>query len=132
MRTFAVAIFATMLMLAACARVDARDWEWFVRNTNPHIAGCMPTTYYERHGDGVATYRHPIGTWLRFTNCLNGKSVVVQVRDRGPGKRQQALGIHYDLYYTAAKKIALGQHGRFESGWTSVSVISGGMEAEAR
>ena len=31
----------------------------------------------------TANNEYPMGTWLRVTNPINGKSVVVQVRDRG-------------------------------------------------
>ncbi len=43
---------------------------------------------------------YPLGTWIRVTNPANGKSVVVQVRDRGAFKH--AL----DLSYAAFKAIA--------------------------
>jgi LysM repeat protein len=42
----------------------------------------------------------PFGTWLRVTNTANGRSVVVQVRDRG------AFQHAVDLSYAAFKEIA--------------------------
>lgn len=43
---------------------------------------------------------YPLGTWVRVTNPANGKSVVVQVRDRGAFKHA------FDLSYAAFKSIA--------------------------
>src|SRR5579883_148402 len=43
---------------------------------------------------------YPLGTWLRVTNPVNGRSVVVQVRDRG------AFSHALDLSYAAFKSIA--------------------------
>jgi lysozyme len=43
---------------------------------------------------------YPLGTWLRVTNSANGRSVVVQVRDRGDFDQA------FDLSYAAFKLIA--------------------------
>lgn len=43
---------------------------------------------------------YPLGTWIRVTNPANGRSVVVQVRDRG------AFSHAFDLSYAAFKSIA--------------------------
>lgn len=123
-------------------RAEARGWAWFVKNTRsgPHCSG-RPTTYYgegrrnadgsafNKHGLSAASVDYPFGTVLRVTNCANGRSVDVTVKDRGPGTYQRALGIRLDLSTGAARQIALGQNGRFESGWTSASVVSMGSGA---
>lgn len=130
---------AFALLFALSTTADARGWAWFVANikSGPHCAG-KPTTYYgegrrnadgssfNKHGLSAASWNYPFGTVLNVTNCANGRSVQVTVKDRGPGRHQVALGIHLDLSTGAARAIALGQNGRFESGYTSWSVVSMG------
>ena len=130
-------VLAAILLSASAA--DARGWAWFVSHikSGPHCNG-KPTTYYgdghhnadgsrfNPHGLSAATYDYPFGTVLNVTNCANGRSVQVIVKDRGPASYQRSLGIHLDLSLGAARAIALGQNGRFESGYTSWSVVSMG------
>lgn len=53
-----------------------------------------------------ASLEHPIGTWLRVTNTANGRSVIVQVNDRGPFVPDKII----DLDKVAFKKIGdIGQ-----------------------
>lgn len=133
------AMALTFVLLFASAPAQARGWDWFVSHikSGPHCAG-SPTTYYgegrrnadgsrfDRNGLSAATYDYPFGTVLNVTNCNNGRSVQVTVKDRGPGTHQRRLGIKLDLSTGAARAIALGQNGRFESGYTSWSVVSMG------
>lgn len=60
----------------------------------------------------TASNTYPLGTWLKVTNPANGKSVVVQVRDRG------AFSQAFDLSYAAFKAIAdpalMGIHVTYE------------------
>lgn len=129
----------TFISLMLMTGAEARGWAWFVANikTGPHCNG-SPTTYYgegrrnadgsvfDPNGNSAASWHYPFGTVLRVTNCSNGKSTTVVVKDRGPGKHQRALGIQLDLSRGAAREIALGQNGRFESGYTVHSVVSMG------
>lgn len=129
-------------LFALSTSADARGWAWFVSNikSGPHCAG-KPTTYYGEgrrnadgsrfnpHGYSAASWNYPFGTVLNVTNCANGRSVQVTVKDRGPGRLQRNLGIHLDLSTGAARAIALGQNGRFESGYTAWSVVSMGQGA---
>lgn len=133
------AISLTLALLCLSTSAQARGWDWFVHHikSSPHCAG-HPTTYYgegrrnadgsrfERSGLSAATYDYPFGTVLAVTNCANGQSVMVTVKDRGPGTHQRDLGIRLDLSLGAARAIALGQNGRFESGYTTWSVVSRG------
>lgn len=133
------ALTLTFALLFLSAPANARGWEWFVRNikSGPHCAG-SPTTYYgegrrnadgsafNKHGLSAASWDYPFGTILNVTNCNNGRSVQVVVKDRGPGAHQRRLGIKLDLSTGAARAIALGQNGRFESGYTAWSVVSMG------
>jgi rare lipoprotein A (peptidoglycan hydrolase) len=139
-----IALIATIVLgTLLCAQPgQARGWSWFVHNikSGPHCHG-KPTTYYgegrrnadgsrfNAHGHSAASWDYPFGTVLRVTNCANGRSVDVVVKDRGPGRHQVALGIRLDLSTGAARAIALGQNGRFESGYTSHTVVSMGSGA---
>lgn len=143
MKKFFLAVAAVaMLTVATSSASEARGWSWFVKNikSGPHCAG-KPTTYYgdgrhnadgsryNPHGLSAATYDYPFGTVLHVTNCNNGRSVQVVVKDRGPAAYQRGLGIRLDLSLGAARAIALGQNGRFESGYTSWTVVSMGTNA---
>ena len=49
----------------------------------------------------------PFGTMLTFTNLKNGRSVVVEVADRGPFKR----GLILDVSYAAADRLGFVRDG---------------------
>ena len=139
----ALTVIAAVLFITPAA--EARGWDWFVKHikTGPHCNG-SPTTYYgeghrnadgsrfEPHGLSAASWDYPFGTVLHVTNCANGRSVHVTVKDRGPGRHQRNLGIKLDLSTGAARAIALGQNGRFESGYTTWSVVSLGAGTVVR
>lgn len=60
----------------------------------------------ERFNMNAYTAAHrtlPLSSYVRVTNVVNGKSVVVKINDRGPYKRGRVL----DLSYAAAKMIDL-------------------------
>lgn len=61
------------------------------------------------HEDSLtcAHRRYPFGTLLRVTNLSNDKSVIVEVRDRGPFSRGRII----DLSYSAAKELDMINHG---------------------
>jgi LysM repeat protein len=96
----AIAMFASVsLALPATALADSGRATWY----GPGLQGNVmsngqifdmydPTT--------TACNIYPFGTWLRITNPANGRSVVVQVRDRG------AFTHAVDLSYAAFKVIA--------------------------
>ncbi len=48
-----------------------------------------------------ASLKHPLGTWLRVTNTATGRSVIVQVNDRGPFSEDKII----DLDKAAFEKI---------------------------
>jgi peptidoglycan lytic transglycosylase len=80
-----------------------------------HTLQGMASWYgYPHHGRIMASGRHfnmyeltaahrtlPIGTRIRVTNLLNGRSVTVTVTDRGPFVQNRML----DLSYAAARDI---------------------------
>ncbi len=53
-----------------------------------------------------AAWGPKFGTMLRVTNLDNGKSVVVKLTDRGPGKRAWRRGVIVDLTKAAFRKLA--------------------------
>ena len=135
-------LLASTIALLSVPAEARHGWAWFVANikSGSHCAG-RPTTMYgdghhnadgsrfNPHGLSAATYDYPFGTVLRVTNCANGRSVHVTVKDRGPAAYQRSLGIRLDLSLGAARAIALGQNGRFESGYTAWEVVSLGTDA---
>jgi len=64
----------------------------------------------------TACNEFPLGTWLRVTNPANGRSVDVQVRDRG------GFGSGLDMSYAAFLEIAEAGRSRV---WVTYDVISG-------
>jgi len=49
----------------------------------------------------------PLGTKLRVTNMLNGRSVLVTITDRGPFQRRREI----DLSWAAARELGMVQRG---------------------
>jgi uncharacterized protein YabE (DUF348 family) len=64
-------------------------------------------SWYAFNGEmSCASLKHPFGTWLKVTNRINGKSVLVEVKDSGPYSPDKII----DLDKTAFKKLGdLGQ-----------------------
>lgn len=93
--------FATTLMSSqAVAQVHKASWygfkPWDGRKT---ASGEVFRTY----GLTTASNSHKMGTMLRVTNVVNGKSTVVKVTDTGGFKK---YGRTLDLSYGAFSKIA--------------------------
>lgn len=55
---------------------------------------------------------HPFGTMLLVTNLENGKSVEVEVVDRGPARRVRREGVIVDLSPAAARLLGFVSDGR--------------------
>lgn len=62
---------------------------------------------YHRDSLTCAHKVYPLGTYLRVTNPVNNKSVVVKVTDRGPFGRNRLI----DLSYAAAKELDIIRSG---------------------
>src|SRR5215469_1364331 len=60
---------------------------------------------YDMHDFAAAHRTLPLGSWVRFTNLKNDKSVMVRINDRGPVLKSRIL----DLSYGAA--MILGMDG---------------------
>ncbi|HEV3061188.1 MAG TPA: septal ring lytic transglycosylase RlpA family protein [Vicinamibacterales bacterium] len=55
---------------------------------------------------------YPFGTIVRVTNLRNGRSVRVQIVDRGPASGPQADGVIIDVSRRAARELGFIQSGR--------------------
>ncbi|HEX5316100.1 MAG TPA: septal ring lytic transglycosylase RlpA family protein [Candidatus Kapabacteria bacterium] len=64
-------------------------------------------TTYNMYAMTAAHRSLPLGTWVKVTNDQNGKSVVVQVTDRGPYVANRIM----DLSYAAAQKLGYANAG---------------------
>ena len=64
-------------------------------------------TKYDKNKFTCAHKNYPFGTLLRVTNISNGKSVIVEVRDRGPYARGRIV----DLSYSAAEALGMVRAG---------------------
>lgn len=84
---------------------------------------------FNPNGNTAASWDYPFGTVLSLTNPHNGRSEQVRINDRGPAKHLYRMGFPLDIAYGAAKRLHLGQNGRFESGYLCVSVVSLGTGA---
>ena len=59
-----------------------------------------------------AAWHYEFGTRLRVTCAESGKSVIVRVNDRGPGRKARRRGVIVDLTEGAFKRIAPLKKGR--------------------
>ena len=69
-----------------------------------------PTASGERYDPTKLTGAHrtlPLGSRVRVTNLLNGRSVMVTINDRGPYMRQREI----DLSYGAARVLGMVRRG---------------------
>lgn len=62
---------------------------------------------YHRDSLTCAHKTYPFGTMLQVKNPNNGKTVIVEVIDRGPHTRNRII----DLSYAAAKQLGIVNHG---------------------
>jgi rare lipoprotein A len=82
-------------------------------------------SYYNEPGEKTASGRpfspsqfvaahpsYPAGTVVRVTNLRNGRSVDVQIVDRGPAKKQRLKGVIIDLSPAAARHLRFMKQGR--------------------
>src|SRR5262245_22190148 len=77
---FAGAVGATLLVGVVAADEGYASWY------GPGFQGNRMTNgqrFDQNDPSTTANNEYPLGTWLRVTNPINGRSVVVQVRDRG-------------------------------------------------
>jgi rare lipoprotein A len=109
-------VAGSLLALAPAASADEGFATWYgpgfqgKRMSNGQVFDMYdPTT--------TASNEFPLGTWLKVTNPVNGKSVYVQVRDRGPFGGNLKL----DLSYAANAAIS---HRGATTIWVRYDVVS--------
>jgi rare lipoprotein A len=73
---------------------------------------------YDMHDFTAAHLTLPLGTVVRVTNELNGKSTLVRINDRGPYIDGRVI----DLSFRAAKELSIVQHGTSD---VAIEVIEG-------
>jgi rare lipoprotein A len=64
------------------------------------------------HAMVAAHPTYPFGTLLRVVNLNNGRSVQVQVLDRGPARGPRAAGVVIDVSQGAAESLGFIRAGR--------------------
>jgi rare lipoprotein A (peptidoglycan hydrolase) len=104
-RRFVATLFVISLGLAAssaAAKITTCEASWY----GPGLQGntmANGETFDMDDPTVVAHKSYPFGTLLRVTNLNNGKSIVLEVQDRGP----YAAGRCVDLSRAAAKRIGV-------------------------
>lgn len=78
---------------------------WYGRKFHGRRTSTQET--YQLHDMTAASTELPLPTYVRVTNLLNGKKVIVKVNDRGPFKYHRLI----DLSYAAAKKLGFANRG---------------------
>jgi rare lipoprotein A len=106
---------------------DAHAAESAAKSTKGKHSETGLASYYARRLDGKKTAsgdtfrnselvaahpRHPFGTRARVTNLENGKSVVVQITDRGAAAAARRKGVIIDLSQAAATELQMKKDGR--------------------
>jgi rare lipoprotein A len=80
---------------------------------------------FDRRALTTASRTLPLGSWIRVFNLRNGKSVEVQVTDRGPNKRLRNRIL--DLSEAAAKRLGFRQKGLTKVAFVSLAESHNGM-----
>ena len=92
--------FATTLM-SSQAVAQVHKASWYGKNFHGRITASGAV--FNKYAMTAASNSHKMGTMLRVTNVVNGKSTVVKVTDTGGFKK---YGRTLDLSYGAFSKIA--------------------------
>ena len=103
-RAAATCVIAALLAGSACARRTG-DASWY----GPAFHG-RTTASGERYNmlDLTAAHRTlPFGSYVRVTNRVNGRRLVVRINDRGPFVGRRII----DLSYAAAKILGIPKEG---------------------
>jgi len=69
-------------------------------------------TRFDMHAMVAAHPSYPFGTVIRVTNLANGRSVEVNVVDRGPAQGPRSRGVIVDLSFGAAGALGFVRAGR--------------------
>jgi rare lipoprotein A len=94
-----------LLLLLSCSKEPTHTLQgtasWY---GHPHHGRLTASGQrFDMHAFTAAHRSLPMGTRLRVTNLLNGRSVIVTITDRGPFVRRRVI----DLSYAAAREIGM-------------------------
>src|SRR5437870_818731 len=85
------------------ARIGRASWYGAAFHRRPTASG----ERFDLHRMTCAHRTLPLGTTVRVTNLLNGRSVLVTITDRGPFRRHRDI----DVSYGAARVLGMVQRG---------------------
>ena len=88
---------------APAPRVGRASWYGAAFHRRPTASG----ERFDLHRMTCAHRTLPLGTTVRVTNLLNGRSVLVTITDRGPFRRHRDI----DVSYGAARVLGMVQRG---------------------
>lgn len=124
-RSGSIAIVSVAVCISACAKrvpTPAPEPPAAVREIQEGLASFYGQAFngrttasgrpFDMNAMVAAHPRYPFGTWLRVTNLANGRSVTVQVIDRGPAPEPQAEGVIIDVSRGAAESLGFLRQGR--------------------
>lgn len=92
-----ISVLALVLQVRGDVRAPIASWYGAWHEGRPMADGCP----FHARTLVAASRTLPLGSWLRVRNRRNGRSVIVQVRDRGPYVAGRAL----DLSLAAAEQL---------------------------
>lgn len=94
-----------LLLLLSCSKEPTHTLQgtasWYGRHHHGRVTASGQR--FDMYAFTAAHRTLPMGTRLRVTNVVNGRSVVVTITDRGPFVRQRVI----DLSYAAAREIGM-------------------------
>ena len=103
-------IFPVVLVLMLSGSAHAFTASWYGTTGDTTDPWKHTTTangeHFNENALTAASWRWPLGTMVRVTNVDTGRSVVVRINDRGPGRRLYRKGRVIDLTRAAFARIA--------------------------
>ena len=102
-------LFPMVLLFIIQGNANAYTASWYGANDTIDPWKHTTTANGERFNENAltaASWKYPMGTKILVTNIKNGKSVIVRINDRGPGKHLYKKGRIVDLTKGAFMKIA--------------------------
>ena len=97
------AALAAQQEVQPAARMGRASWYGAAFHRRPTASG----ERFDLHRMTCAHRTLPLGTTVRVTNLLNGRSVLVTITDRGPFRRHRDI----DVSYGAARVLGMVQRG---------------------
>jgi rare lipoprotein A len=102
-----IIVIFTMLI---CSPVHAFTASWYGTTGDTTDPWKHTTTangeHFNENALTAASWKYPLGSYVKVTNLRNHKSVIVRINDRGPGKHLYKKGRIIDLTRGSFQKIA--------------------------